>query len=232
MKRFYKQVTVEAEEGGWRVKLDGRNIKTAAGKPQIVPAQPLAEAMAAEWSGQGEEIDTAAFQLRDLADYAIDAVASGRDALVHELAAYAETDTLCYRGDEGEPLHQRQMDVWEPLLAAAEQRWDVHFERISGIVHRPQPSETVARIHAVLAAESDFTLAALRMLTSLSASLVIALAAIMPGADADVLWAAANLEEDWQAELWGRDAEAESRRQTRFEAFRLAMQFVELGREN
>lgn len=210
--------------------LDGRGIKTQGGRAQIVPSRALAEAMAAEWDRQGEEIDTAAFALRDLADYAIDAVAAGRDALVDELAAYAQTDTLCYRGEEGDPLHARQMATWEPLLQAAERRWDVHFERISGLIHRSQPIETVARMHAAVNAQDAFALTALRMLTSLSASLVVALAALEPGADPQALWAAANLEEDWQAELWGHDAEAEEHRRNRFEAFAMAMRFAELAR--
>ena len=116
------------------------------------------------------------------------------------------------------------------LYKAAEQRWDVHFERIAGVIHRPQPAATLARMETVLAAESTFSLAALRMLASLAASLVIALAAIAPGADAEALWAAANLEEDWQAELWGKDAEAEARRERRFASFAAAMHFAELAR--
>jgi chaperone required for assembly of F1-ATPase len=233
MKRFYKAVCVEEQADGWRVLLDGRAIKTACGNPQILPTRPLAEAMAEEWAGQGEEIDASAFMLRDLADYALD-VASGeaRNALVDEIAAYAETDTLCYRAEAGEPLHARQLAIWEPVLVAAERRHDVHFERICGIVHRPQPAATLARMHAAVAAQDAFGLAALRMLTSLSASLVIALAAIEPGADGAPLWLAANLEEDWQADNWGRDAEAEARRQTRFEAFLLAMRLAALARDD
>ncbi len=230
MKRFYKAVGTEQAAGGWHVVLDGRAVKTQGGTAQIVPTKALADAMAAEWSGQGEEIDTSAFKLRDLADFALDAIAPDRESHVRELAAYAQTDTLCYRGDEGEPLHARQVEVWEPLLAAAETRWDVRFERVSGIIHRPQPAATLARMEAVLAAQSDFSLAALRMLTSLSASLVIALHAIAPDADDNALWAAANLEEDWQAQLWGRDAQAEEVRQGRFDAFRLAMQFAAMAR--
>lgn len=231
MRRFYREVTLAPEGTGWRVMLDGRAIQTPAGAPQVLPNKALAEALAAEWAGQGEDIDTSAFPLRDLADYALDAVAPAREALVQELCAFAETDTLCYRGEPGEPLHDRQLEVWEPLLVEAERRWDVHFERVGGVVHRPQPAETMARMEAALAARDDFTLAALRMLASLSASLVIALAAVKPGADAEALWAAANLEEDWQAELWGRDAAAEARRRLRFEAFRLAMRFAALARE-
>lgn len=229
MKRFYREVTVAPDGDGWRVLLDGRGIKTAMGGQQVVPTRALAEAMAEEWAGQGEEIDTAAFMLRDLADYAIDIAATDRDSAIRGLLPYAETDTLCYRGDAGEALHERQMLVWEPLLLAAEARWDVHFTRVEGIIHRAQPPQTLQRLQAVLAAESDFSLAALNTLSSLAASLVVGLAALAPDADAEMLWNAANLEEDWQVELWGKDAEAEERRARRFATFTATMRFARLA---
>lgn len=232
MKRFYKEVTVEPVEGGWRVLLDGRPIRTAGGRPQRVPSRALAEALAAEWAEQGQEIDTSCFRFRDLADYAVDVVATDREEAIRSILPYGETDTLCYRAENGEALHARQLALWEPLLTAAEARWDVHFERIGGIIHRAQPEETLARMEAVLAAESDFTLAALKTLASLAASLVVALAAIPPDADAEVLWNAANLEEDWQAELWGKDQEAEARRARRLAAFAAAAQFAALAGRN
>ncbi len=229
MKRFYKQVAEEPAESGWRVTLDGRAIKTAGGRAQIVPCQALAAALAREWADQGEEIDAARFPLRDLADYAIDIVAPGHDRAIGDVLAYAETDTLCYRADPDEALYERQVEVWEPLLAAAEQRWDVHFERVSGIVHRAQPEATLARIKAVLAAHGPFSLAAVQTLASLAASLTIALAALEPDANAEALWNAANLEEDWQADLWGKDTEAEARRAHRFATFAAAMRFARLA---
>ncbi|MCK9542701.1 MAG: molecular chaperone [Novosphingobium sp.] len=230
MKRFYKQAGVEPCDDGWRVTLDGRGIRTAGGQPQVVPTQALADALAAEWAAQGEEIDTGAFVLRDMADYASDVVAKDRAGVIASLLPYAETDTLCYRGEEGEALRRRQDMAWEPLLAAAEQRYDIHFERIGGVIHRPQPAGTLARLEQVLAAHGDYTLAALQTLASLAASLIVGLAALEPGADAEALWDAANLEEDWQAELWGQDAEAEARRQRRLAAFAAAMRFAALAR--
>lgn len=230
MKRFYKEAAAGETAGGWRVLLDGRPIKTAGGRPQVVPTQALAEALAAEWAAQGEQIDPQSFLLRDLADFAIDAVAADRAQAVRDILPYAETDTLCYRGDPEDALYQRQLAVWEPLLAEAETRYDVHFARISGVLHKPQPAETLARLETALAAENDFALAALKMLSSLAASLVIALAAIRPDSDADMLWNAANLEEDWQVELWGEDWEAAERRAARFEAFKLAIRLAELSR--
>ena len=228
MKRFYKEVAVEPAGNGWRVCLDGRGVRSQGGREQVVASRALAEALAAEWTGQGEELDAAAFFFRDLADYAIDVVAPNRAETIRGLLPFVETDTLCYRADEGEALHARQLDVWEPLLAAAERRWDIRFTRTSGILHRPQPAATLARMEAVLAAQGDFTLAALQTLASLAASVVVALAALAPGAVAEALWAAANLEEDWQAELWGQDAEAQARRARRFAQFAAAMRFAGL----
>jgi chaperone required for assembly of F1-ATPase len=232
MKRFYRQVTVEPDEGGWRVLLDGRGIKTAGGRPQTVPTRALAEALAAEWDAQGEEIDPATLKLRHLADYTIDIVAPDRAKAIHGLLAYAETDTLCYRAEAGEALHLRQLEVWEPLIAAAELRWDVHFERVGGVIHRQQPLTMLARMEAVLETHSDFDLSALVLLASLSASLIVGLAAVCgeTDADAETLWGAANLEEDWQAELWGKDAEAEAHRARRLADFAAAMRFAALAR--
>lgn len=230
MKRFYKDVTVEAAEGGFGVRLDGRAIKTVGDRPQVVPTQALADALAAEWSAQGEEIDPALFFYRDMADYALDVVAGDRAGVIAETLPYAETDTLCYRAEPDEAFAARQRLMWEPLLADAETRLGVKFVRVSGIIHKPQPPETLTRLLAELEGLNPFELAALRNTTSLAASLVIGLAALLPGADLDALWDAANLEEDWQAELWGKDAEAMDRREKRAAAFAAAARFAGMAR--
>lgn len=226
MKRFYKQVTVEAAEGGFGVRLDGRAIKTVGGRPQVVPTFALAEAMAGEWAAQGEEIDPRSFRMRDLADYALDVVAEDPEAAVAGLLRYAETDTLCYRANPDEPLWKRQQALWEPLLCVCEAREGIRLQRVSGVMHRPQSQAALAALRARLEAMDYLTLAALTTLSSLSASLVIGLAALDPEADGEALWQAANLEEDWQAELWGRDWEAEARREKRKGDFLAAMAFA------
>lgn len=230
MRRFYREASSARCDGGWRVELDGRAIKTQGGKPQILPTQPLAAALAAEWAGQGEALDPARFVLRDLADYALDAVAPAPEEAIASLLPYAETDTLCYRADPVDPLRALQDQAWDPLLDAAEARWDIRFERVGGVIPRPQPPATIARLERVLAALDPFALAALRNTASLAASLVIGLAAIEPGAEAAALWDAANLEEGWQADHWGRDAEAEARQAKRRAAFLTAVDFARLAR--
>ena len=212
------------------MQLDGRPVKTQAGSAQVVPSSDLAAALADEWAAQGSTVDPASLPLRDLADLAIDVVASDRAGTLAALLRYAETDTLCYRADPEDPLYARQIEVWEPLLQAAEQRWHVQFERISGVIHRPQNAQTLARLEQALARYDHFTLAALTTLSALSASLALALTALEPGADATSLWEAANLEEDWQVQLWGADTEAADRRARRLAAFCAAQRFARLAR--
>ncbi|MBL8656113.1 MAG: molecular chaperone [Altererythrobacter sp.] len=226
MKRFYREAAAVEGAVGWHVALDGRLVKTQGGNVLALPNEAMAGLLAAEWAAQGEKLDPRGFSMRDLADYAIDVVATDRAAVVAALMRYAETDTLCYRADPDEPLWKRQQAVWEPLLAACETREGLRLQRVSGVIHRAQDADALAVLGARLEALDPFTLAALTTLASLAASLVIGLAALEPEADGEALWNAANLEEDWQAELWGRDWEAEERREKRKTDFLAAMRFA------
>ena len=226
MKRFWKQVSVAEGDGGWRVLLDGRAIKSQGGQAQVLPTRAVAELVAGEFAAQGEEVDPRSFVFRDMADYAIDVLPKDREATLAKLLTYAETDTLCYRAAPDEPLFARQEELWEPLVAACEARHDMVLQRASGIMHRPQPAASIAALRKRLEGEDDFTLAALLNMVSLAASLVVGLAMLEVGADAEALFAAANAEEDWQAELWGSDWEAEKVRAIRLEAFGKAAEFA------
>ena len=226
MKRFYSEVAITDESDGWTVRLDGRPIKTQGGQPQVLPTPTLAELLAAEWRGQGETLDPKRFVHRDLADYAIDMVASDPDPVRDNLLAYVETDTLCYRADPDEPFWRRQQQQWEPLVAGFEAREQVVLERVSGVIHRPQRVETLAALRKRLGQFTPFELAALETLTSLAASLCVGLSVLDAEADARALWDAANLEEDWQIEQWGADEEAQEQRGLRTKQFLAALDFA------
>ena len=227
MKRFYAEVAVGPTDGGaWRLLLDGRPIRTQLGAPQEVPTSALAEMLAGEWRKQGEEIDPASFVWRDMADYAIDVIAGDRADTIASLIGYSQTDTLCHRADPADALFARQEELWEPLVCACEAKHGLRLPRVSGIVHQSQPPETTERIATLLEEKDEFVLAALQTLTALSASLVVGLAALEDGADPEALFAASNCEQDWQAELWGWDSEAEKARDMRQQAFTMAMEFA------
>ena len=226
MKRFYKDVSTAEVDGGWQVMLDGRSLKTQLGSPQILPTKRATEMLAEEWRAQGEELDPKSFVHRDLADFAIDMVRPDREATIAKLLDYAGTDTLCYRAEPDEPLWHRQQDLWEPIVTACEARHGVKLERTSGIAYRPQSDATMSELRERLESYDEFTLAALLTMVSLAASLVAGLAALESDADSQALFAAANLEEDWQADLWGWDHEAERTRAMKLEAFEKAFNFM------
>lgn len=230
MKRFWQEVTITAVEGGYQVALDGRGLRTQGGAAQVVPHGALAQMLADEWRAVGEIVNPNAFPARDLADYAIDQVAPRRTAEIASLLRYAESDTLLYRAEPDDALYRRQRELWEPLVTAAEARHGVSFTRTSGIIHRPQPTATLDALRSVLEGKDAFTLAALATLAPLAASLIVALAALEPAADPAALFAAANAEEDWQAELWGEDAEAAATRALKLAAFSMALRFAEAAR--
>ncbi len=233
IRRFYKDVTLGQQTGGgWQVLLDGRGVKTVGGAAQIAPTAALGEALAAEWARQGEKIDPASLPLRDLTDYAIDMVAPDPAKVAQGLIAYAETDTLCYRADPDAPLFARQHEAWEPLLSAFEAAHGISLVRVSGVLHRPQPATALAVLEARLRALDPFTLAAVETMTTLAASLVTALCALDAAHEDEprALWQAVCLEEEWQADLWGRDWEAEERRARREADFLRACAFARLAR--
>jgi chaperone required for assembly of F1-ATPase len=224
VKRFYKDVTIA--DGA--ILLDGRTVRTPARAALAVPSPALAEAIAEEWRGQGETIDPRTMPLTGLANAAIDRAAPDPQAFVAMLAAYAETDLLCYRAAEPPDLVAAQAQAWDPLLDWARKRYDVHFAVTAGIVHIAQPPATVARLAETLAARDAFALAPMSPLVTISGSLVTALALAEGAIGADEAFDAAHLDELWQAEHWGEDQLALTTREARRADFLAAARFLAL----
>jgi chaperone required for assembly of F1-ATPase len=227
MKRFWKDVSVDAECG---VRLDGKPVRTPGRLPLILPTAVLAEAVADEWRSVEGDIDPQAMPLTGLANAAIERVAADPALFAANLAAYAESDLLCYRADGPAPLVERQTELWDPPLAWASRRYDVHFTVITGIIHQPQPDATIERLAAAVAVRDPFELAGLSPIVTITGSLVLGLALIERAMDADAVWAAANLDEDWQAEQWGVDPLATQARELRRAEFDAAARFLELSK--
>jgi chaperone required for assembly of F1-ATPase len=228
MKRFYTSASARAAGDGFEILLDGRPVKTPARAPLIVPSERLAAAAAAEWNGQGETIDPRSMPLTGLANAAIDRVAPDPGAFARSLELYGESDLLCYRAEHPEALKTRQAQMWDPLLAWARRRFDVDFEIVEGVVHRPQPEMTLRQFGQAVAVHSPFELAGLAPLVTIGGSLIIALALAEDAIGLETAWAAASLDEAWQLEQWGSDAEAEQVLAARREDFAAGHLFLTL----
>ncbi|WP_419826353.1 ATP12 family chaperone protein [Sphingomonas sp.] len=223
-RRFWTDVTIEERA----VRLDGRPLRTPARAELALPTVALADAVAEEWRAVRGSIDPRAMPLTGLANAAVDRVAPDLAKFAHGLAAYAETDLTCYRANTPASLVARQATEWDPLLDWARGRYDVAFAVTSGIIHVAQPAATVERLARAVTAFDAFHLAALSPLTTLSGSLVIALALAEAAVREEDAWRAAELDELWQAETWGEDALAVAAREDRRAAFRAAARFLAL----
>lgn len=228
MKRFYREAVAAPGAAGVAVLLDGRPVRTPARNALELPTEPLARAIAEEWNGQGEEVDPRAMPLTGLANAAIDRVAPDAAAFARGLARYGETDLLCYRAEGPQPLVDRQAAAWDPLLGWARRRYDIDFAVTAGIIHRAQPTTTVERLAAAVAARDPFGLAALSPLVTISGSLVIPLALAEGEIGLDRAWSAATVDEAWQAERWGEDPLAAEALENRRRDFAAAYRFLTL----
>ena len=227
MKRFWKEAGI-FEGAGFGIALDGRPLKTPARADLMVPSRALAEAIADEWNAAGETVDPRTMPLTGLANAAIDRVAPDAATFAAGLGHYGETDLLCYRADAPAALGERQEQVWGPLLAWARRRFDVDFEVTAGINHVAQPRATVEQLSHAVAALDAFRLAGLSPLVTIGGSLIAALAVIEGAATAEEAWDAASLDERWQLDQWGADAEAEAALANRRGDFLAAARFLEL----
>jgi chaperone required for assembly of F1-ATPase len=228
VKRFWTDVTVEPDESGWAILLDGRSLKTPARAALAVPTQALAEAIAEEWRSVGETVDPRAMPLTGLANAAIDRVAPDRQAFAQGLARYAEADLACYRVEGPRELVAQQELSWDPLLAWARRRYDVDFATTCGLMHVAQPGATVERLSHAIAALDPFQLAGLSPLVTVGGSLVAGLAVIEKAIGADEAWKAVSIDEQWQLDQWGADAEAEKALDNRRRDFMAGARLLEL----
>ncbi|PKP87081.1 MAG: ATPase [Alphaproteobacteria bacterium HGW-Alphaproteobacteria-17] len=212
MKRFWKEVTVIDEDGGWGIALDGRPVRTPQRASLAAPSAALAEAIAAEWRAVGETIDPGAMPMTGLANAAIDIAAPDPGAFAQPIAAYAATDLLCYRDDRDAALQAEQVTAWNPILAWAEAQFGVEFVITQGILPVDQPPATVAALRTATLGHDPWRMTALSPLVTIGGSLVAGLACMAQAFHPEHLWEAVSLDQLYQERRWGADAEAQAQR--------------------
>jgi chaperone required for assembly of F1-ATPase len=218
LRRFYKEVTVQQRDGTFILLLDGRAAKSPGGNPLALPCLAAARAMADEWSAQGESIDPASMPLTRIVNSAIDGVAYRLAATVDEIARYAGADIVCYRAAGPRPLSEAQAAAWDKVLAFAREELGVHFICAEGVVfvEQPEPARAVVKEAIKRIANNGqaapFALAALQVMTTLTGSVLLALAVARGAHTPAEAWTAAHVDEDFEMRAWGEDAEALRRR--------------------
>jgi chaperone required for assembly of F1-ATPase len=229
MKRFYKEVAASASaDGGYTVLLDGKAAKTPKRVMLTLPNLLLADAIAEEWRAQGESIDPQTMPLTRLAFAALDVVTPEREQVAQQLLKYARNDLLCYRAENPPDLVARQAHAWDPLLDWAAEIYGARLKVAFGIKHVAQPADAIAELEQAISRYDEFELAALHTATTITGSLILALALAEEEVSAHEAFAAATIDETFQAEKWGIDTEAENRRQRLLSELTAAERFLRL----
>jgi len=228
-RRFYKAAgTIGLEGGLFAVTLDGKIARTPGGAQLAVPSRALGEAMAAEWEAQGDAIDPMTMQLTRIANTAIDGVAARMAEVRAEIVAYAGSDLLSYRATDPRGLIARQSAAWDPLLRWAEEALGARLLTGQGVMPVLQPQASLDAIGRAVEPLSPLQLAATHVIMTLTGSAVISLAVFRGGIDAGAAWTAAHVDEDWEIEQWGADAEAARRRDVRWTEMEAAARLLAL----
>lgn len=209
--KFYRTVDVDERKNEFVVRLDGKTIHTPHRAVLAVPSRRLADAIAEEWREQNSIVDPQTMPLTRIAYAAIDFASTHRTRLIGETIAFGRTDLLYYRAEGPSALVARQAEAWDPLLEWVRERFGAPLLTGAGIAFVEQPPASLARLAAAIEPCDDFTLVALHGAASLLGSLVLALALAEGRLDADRAFALSRIDEAFQAEAWGRDAEAETR---------------------
>lgn len=219
LKRFYKTVAATKADGGYHITLDAKPIRTPGGETVLIRSKALADALAAEWEAQTVHIDFSSMGINQLVNSALDRGALDRAGLADELAAYSSTDLLCYRAEGPAALVARQALAWDPLLDWAEARYGARLRITSGIVAIEQDASALAALAARITAADLFQIYALRAAVGICGSLIVGLAVADGYLDIERAWQVVNIDEDWQKEKWGEDAQAAANRSGAFAAF-------------
>ena len=224
-KRFYTTTGVIEENGGFTVALDGKPVRTPGRHPLAAPVRELAEAMAAEWDAQADMIDPMTMPLTRLAHSVIDGVADNIPAVADDVARYFGSDLLFYRAGFPEALVARQGEHWDPVLRWAADDHGAHFILTEGVMHVAQPDTAIAAMRALLP-EDAWRIAAMHVITTITGSALLAVALKEGGRTPEQIWAAAHVDEDWNADAWGADEEVTERRAVRQRDFEAAVRVL------
>ncbi len=212
-KRFYESAIPRKTGGEYAIELDGRPVKTPAGKAFKLPTLALAEAIAEEWNAQGDAIDPHSMPLMRFCGTAIDRAPEVRDDMIEGLLRYGQTDLLCYRAADPKDLARKQDEAWQPLLDWAADEWGARLTSTQGVVPVSQDAAAHGAFKVVLEDIDNWTLVGLGELVGITGSLVVGLAVLKGRLDADLAFAVCHVDEDHQSALWGEDDQARQRRE-------------------
>ncbi|MFN0025061.1 MAG: ATP12 family protein [Parvularculaceae bacterium] len=209
-KRLYRLAALRADADRFVVLLDGKPANTRAHRELGAASKALADAMVDEWNVQIGVIDFAAMPMSRFQLTAIDRGDADASDWRAATLAFMMSDLVCYRAASPADLAARQAAAWDPLMVWA-RTIGIALTAGTSAAFIDQPEAALIAASAALDAASPAELLGIKTAAEISGSAVIALALWRGAFAAERLFEASRIDEDYQAEKWGADADAESR---------------------
>ena len=211
--RFYETVSLGEEGGMFCLHLDGKNAKTPKRHLLATKYRPLAEQIVKEWDAITEEINFQAMAFTRLLSTAIDLGSDERDAWENIVVDYLKADLLCHRAELPAALVERQCEVWDPYLSFILKKFGADPSITAGIATVTHPPALLEAFATYLKELSIEALLGVKCAAENSGSAMLAVALFDSFATVDEIFDASRLDEHFQEEKWGVDAEAKAREQ-------------------
>lgn len=175
-----------------------------------LPTESLKESVANEWQA-GKKYTPSFMPLTALAYTTIDRIAGRKDEVIEALMVYLDSDALTYRATSSDELAQLQNQKWGSVLDDLGRRFDISWQVTSGVMPLDQSPLVHKAVRRYLESLDDWHIAAFCIFSSLYSSIALAIAVCEEQISAADAFDLSRLEENFQAEKWGRDEEAEKR---------------------
>jgi chaperone required for assembly of F1-ATPase len=208
VKRFYETVSVAIVDDGYVVELDGRVIRTPLKDPLTLPTKALAEKIAAEWDGQGDEVDPKSMPFTQLSNGAQDLLGQHREQVIDTLVGFIDADLICYRASNPNDLVARQTAHWQPLVDWFADEFGVALKVTDSLALIKQDVRLAPVLRQKIQSHNNLQISALHELATISKSISVALAVTAGRLNVEQAWAVARVDEDFQISRWGEDEEA------------------------
>lgn len=228
MKRFYKEAAASRTDGGFCILLDGRQLKSPEKRGFCLPSQGLADAVAAEWAAQDEEIQPDSMPMMSIAATALDRTALNRDVVLEDLQRYAGSDLIAYRAAEPDELAVRQAKAWDVWTDRAAGDFPPGIVTTTGIMPVAQDEAYTNALMREVRALDDFRLTVFTLIVQTSGSALLSLMLMRGELTADELHALSVVDEHYSQDKWGEDWEATDRLTAKALEITQAAQFLAL----
>ena len=204
MKRFYKLVSSKKTNDGHVIQLDGKSIKTPLGQDMCAATKSLADAIILEWAGQEEKVKPETMPLTQILTTSLDKIRD-REAITESCMRYLDTDLVCYWTKEPEELAKLQKENWGSWVKWFDSHFEVPLYTTKNIDAIKQDEEAHKRVWNYIESLDDSYFTILHIMTSLSGSLVLALAFSEGDISPQELFEASYLEELYRGKLYNED---------------------------